>query len=191
MFCREADLFFEPPDTRENRKGTFGVLHLLRKDISRCMGYDPPSRQRTSHPTLWPGAMAILAGVDLLGKFLAGSDDTAPGQVGKRFRDYINRYFRLISPGHEEIIYQLRNALLHSFGLYSRNKKKEYLFLLTTQSSTLIKVEPGNRYLVGITALNHSFEDSIERYKNDLESDKMLQQCFAIMFSNYGAIDIL
>ena len=189
MFSPEADIFFEPPNTRPNQKGTFGVLHLLRKDIYLCMGYDPVNRQKTSHSTLWPGAMAVLAGIDLLAKFFAGSDQS--GQVGPRFRAFIHKYFTPISQGDEDVLYQLRNALLHSFGLYSNNKGKEYFFLLSMNpANPLIKQAQQDRYIVDLYKLHESFEKAVKAYQTEIDSDKNLQTNFLSMFPHYGAIEI-
>ena len=62
--------------------------------------------------------MAVMAGVDLVAKFLEGKDNTS---VGGRFRKFLEQCFKLASQSDREIIYQLRNSLLHSFGLYSED----------------------------------------------------------------------
>lgn len=108
------DLFFEDPKTPKIKPDDFSVLYLLRRDISQCMGINPNTGCKTDNQAIWPGVMAILSGIDLLGKFYAGSD---VGQVGIRFKSYVEKYFNDIKEEDKETIYQLRNALLHSFGL--------------------------------------------------------------------------
>ena len=76
-------VFFEDPAAYCQPPGEFEVIYLLRRDIKSCM----------DGRILWPGAMAIMAGVDLLGKFLAGDDKV--GGVGNRFRAFVERYFNL------------------------------------------------------------------------------------------------
>lgn len=76
-------LFFENPKLYRSPPGEFGILYLLRRDIDQCI----------AGSILWPGAMAIMAGIDLLAKFAAGDD--AVGQVGNRFRDFLGQYFHL------------------------------------------------------------------------------------------------
>ena len=121
MFSTDADLFFLSPLTGLTTPNDFGVLYLLRRDINLCMG--------GSCQALWPAAMGMLAGVDLLAKFLEGSDAT--GKVRDRFRSFVGRFFGL-NPTDQEVLYQLRNALLHSFGLYSKTPQgKVYRFFLT------------------------------------------------------------
>jgi hypothetical protein len=74
MFSAEADLFFMSPRTRRSVPNEFSVLYLLRRDIGTCMGVDADTGQPVAHQALWPGAMAMLAGIDLLAKFYAGKD---------------------------------------------------------------------------------------------------------------------
>jgi hypothetical protein len=189
MFTVDADIFFEEPHSGRHSPGQFGVLYLLRRDIFRCMGIDPITRNPMNYMALWPGTMAILAGIDLLGKFFAGRDQR--GGVGKRFCDYLKEYFQPISTGDGGVIYQLRNALLHSFGLYSEDKGKIYEFVLVQNQSQLIQQVPADTYIVDIRELHRRFEESVCRYKVQLENDKNdLQKNFTAMFPKYGAIRI-
>jgi hypothetical protein len=91
------DLFFEDPRTPHlpGVSRGWGVLHLLRRDIIRCFGEDPETGTKAAVFALWPGVMAVLAGVDLLGKFWRGNDSTFMGEVGKRFRDFLGEYSHL------------------------------------------------------------------------------------------------
>lgn len=189
MFDPQADLFFEDPRSDRSPPGDYGVLYLLRKDICRCLGWDPSSNSKTSHPTLWPGGMAVLAGIDLVAKFYKGDD--AVGQVGVRFMDFIRNYYHPLSPGDEETIYQLRNSLLHSFGLYSRTKTQEYRFLLTAAGGVPLLQQPSpGVYQVDLIVLYQQFEQALEKYMTDLEYQKPLQDNFRSMFVNYGAVHI-
>ena len=130
----DFDLFFENPDVRRDGPGEFGILYLLRRDINRCLVLGEGS---------WLGAMGVMAGVDLLGKFLEGNDDT--GKVGKRFRHFLRQYFPLGDASDAETLYQLRNSMLHSFGLYSPTENREYRSGDTTPNSPTIPFDPGCR----------------------------------------------
>lgn len=186
MFDPKADIFFESPKINRAPPANYGVLHLLRRDIYLCLGWDPVTQSNTSHPTLWPGGMAILAGIDLVAKFLKGND--ASGQVRQRFRDYITKYFQPISQSDAETIYQLRNALLHSFGLFSQTKTKTYRFVLSANNSALVQSLGYSNYKIDLCTLHLKFEDSLEQYMNDLNMDIALQANFIKMFDNYGAV---
>ncbi len=91
------------------------------------------------------------------------------------------------------MVYQLRNSLLHSFGLYSNDKKnkKEYHFFLTdTGTAPLVSQKPGDRYDVDLRALHHEFEKAVERYQGKLNGDGELQRNFTKMFDRYGCVYI-
>lgn len=180
----DISVFFKDPAIPPTPRGKFSVLYLLRRDISQCI---------TTKQILWPATMAILAGIDLLGKFYAGED----GQVvGQRFKNFVNRYFQPISPDDASTIYQLRNALLHSFGLYSKSGRKtsrEYYFsLILPEAGRLVQQDPENpdMYLISIAALYDKFETAIRDYKKDVENDPVLRNNFSLMYPYYGAVGI-
>ncbi|MBU2858045.1 hypothetical protein HF289_14660 [Acidithiobacillus ferrooxidans] len=75
MFNDDATLFFEDPKTNKQIPNEFSVLYLLRRDVYQCMGIDSTTRNKTGIKIIWPGVMAILAGIDLLGKFYSGNDE--------------------------------------------------------------------------------------------------------------------
>ena len=168
-------------------KTTFSNLNLLRRDIYTCFNINPNDLQSTiGSSALWPGTMAILAGIDLLAKFYSGNDNYNKSK--QAFKDYT---YEFIDQAYVEELYQLRNALLHSFGLYSVNsKKKVYKFVLTEDPSFFIKNNLTNdRCIVSIKTLHHKFEESIINFHNrykDLDSyDK-----FDELFKKYGISEI-
>jgi len=172
------ELFFEDPLTPPRPRPTFyGVLYLLRRDIDTCF----------TNVAEWPGIMAILAGIDLLGKFYVGSDDTRIFSVRSRFITFLN-YFDDISEREKEIVYQLRNSLLHSFGLYSEDRRGNvYKFTLSRVYPQFIRQEEENCY-ISVLDLRECFELSIKKYYEDLKKDTELQLKFERMFPKYGSI---
>jgi len=188
MFSKEADIFFMDPNQVPCIPGTFGTLYLLRRDIIGCLGLDPDTGAKIKEPILWPCGMAVLAGIDLLAKFFKGDDKI--GEVGQRFKGFIEQYFQPISTGDEEAIYQLRNALLHSFGLYSQTKTTTYRFVLSASKFPLVQQTPSGEYLIDLLTLHQRFEDAIQRYAAALNKCENLQSNFMCMFQNYGPIRI-
>jgi hypothetical protein len=132
--------------------------------------------------------MTVLAGVDLLGKFYAGNDEV--GKVGDRFKGFITRYFQQLSQDEKEAIYQLRNALLHSFGLYSKTKSATFRFTVTCSGRALVTRADAESVLVDLSTLHRNFEDAIQRYTQDLEGSAELQANFTNMFPSYGYTNI-
>lgn len=191
MFSPDADLFFRPPRTEIGHPNWIGVLYLLRRDIDICMGIDPTSRQPMAYQAKWPGAMAMLAGIDLLAKFYVGSDDNGRGKVVERFRKFLEQFFTELSQADRDVIYQLRNSLLHSFGLYSKSGEKEYRFVLTDHGSgLLVSSAPPHQYCIDLRVLHSEFEKAVAAYQAALDSDSQLQHNFAAMFVNYGRVHI-
>lgn len=199
MFSKDANLFFEDPYSKRNTPGKYGILHLLRMDILRCIGINPLDKfNLLPVDILWPGTMAILAGIDLLGKFYCGNDsfngNIPEEQVGGRFKIFVDKYFTGVSPGDKEILYQLRNSLLHSFGLYSKNNAgKKFKFILGQEMGYLVTNKPQDYYEIDIKILQANFEFSISAYSDDLENGankNVLQTNFTRMFPFYGVIEI-
>jgi hypothetical protein len=184
----DIDLFFEDPANVPSSSRVYGVLYLLRRDIRICLGIDPNTNSSIEYQALWPGAMAIMAGIDLLGKFLAGNDGVR--QSGRRFRDFVEEYLQPISPDDATTIYQLRNALLHSFGLYSEHRNRIYRFVLTAERGPLVQNRESDSYWVDVLALHNKFETAVASYQVNLTTDRSLQDHFSAMFPKYGQVYI-
>lgn len=176
-------LFFRNPNDFEDKIGVHSTLYLLRRDASLCFGYDPNNNHKIHFEALFPAAMAVLAGIDLVAKFVYRDSSG----VGKRYKDYV---FKYIDKEFKEELYQLRNALLHSFGLYSETKVKVYHFILKRRVGKLIEPISDKSYLVDIEFLWRQFEASIEAYHKELVTSADLQQIFSEMFPKYGLIGI-
>jgi hypothetical protein len=189
VFPQLEALFFENPWVYRAPPGQYGILFLLRRDINNCLGAEAGMQNRTDRQIQWPGAMCIFAGIDLLAKFRAGED--GPKKVGSRFKAFVERFFHL--PASEaETLYQLRNSMLHSFGLYSRGKDGAvYRFtLVSCGARPLVRHTPPDQYLVDVISLHEDFEKAVGEYRQALQGDSALQQNFMAMFPNYGAIYI-
>lgn len=186
------DLFFQDPRVFVENQRIHSVLYLLRRDIYTCLGYNPTDNSKIEFQALFPGTMAILAGIDLLAKFYKGCDNYKESHT--RFKNFINKYFGCTEV-ECEIVYQLRNSLLHSFGLYSykflKNKKKqEFNFFLNQDDAVFIRQEPGSNYVVSIIQLLTKFENSIELYKSELKDSIELSNNFDKILINYGFLSV-
>ena len=181
------DLFAEDPIVYHSPPRLYGTLYLLRRDISSCLGTDLVSKKPNRPPAAqWPGAMAILAGVDLLAKFYSGNDK---GNVGTRFMVFLqSRYFNNLNNNDACILYHLRNSLLHSFGLYSFDKNNEYWFTLVARYEPLVELVKTDHYKIDVMSLYEKFESAVELYLTDLKSGSDLQNKFFLLFHKYGSV---
>jgi len=147
-----------------------------------CYGIDPHSNIESQPIAIFPGVMGIMAGIDLLAKFYAGTDE---GSSGKRFKHFAKGY---IDKEYYEEIYQLRNALLHSFGTFSIDRRgKTYRFTLDQTSPELVNFRE-DLIIINIQILRQKFEEAIERYRQDLLELEYLQTKFLEMYRRYGFI---
>jgi len=175
-------LFFENPAFYRPPPGDFGILYLLRRDINQSL----------EHKILWLGAMGIMTGIDLLAKFWAGKDNSSGGGVSKRFDPFVGRYFDC-PVSDKPLIYDLRNSLLHSFGLHAVDPKGNIKYCFQLQATPLKPlIEPGDagKYRIDVIALHKHFETAVEKYRSDLHHDPVLQNSFGKMFPKYGSIPI-
>lgn len=185
LINKQIEIFFHNPKTSIQVPNDYGILYLLRRDVYRCLGYNTDTWIVDRESIIWPGAMTVLAGIDLLGKFYKG-DDSSNG-VGQRFKDYYEKY---IDNQNSEIIYQLRNSFLHSFGLLSKTKNKTYRFTVSASRDKLVKKHSETEYKIDLYTLWDRFEESIEKYKSDLLNNDLLKTKFEAMFKFYGAVRI-
>ena len=203
------DWFFRSPRSAPKLAEEFSQLYLLRRDIDACFGIDPntgipwqPIDKRTGVDiycqAIWPGTMAILAGIDMLGKFLAGTDKTWGSDsvtVEDRFKAFATHYLGL-NGSDASLVYQLRNSLLHTFGLYSEKRDKNgnvktYNFILTQGESRLIKHLKDDYYQVDVQRLREFFEQGVNKYHEELrdvacQDNQELNDKFNSMFSKHA-----
>jgi hypothetical protein len=173
--------------------GTFSSLFLLRREVQDCLigkvvDEDCVIREamRGEH-RLFATLMVVSAGVDLLAKFHAGSDDV--GGVGARIRTFAARYMFAAAknPGRSaEILYHgLRNPLLHSFTLHDRtlqiglmNQRPDFDILENPQ-------KPG-QVLISVEGVYLAFVRGLNAYRVELLTSTELRSKFQAMYEKYG-----
>lgn len=201
--------FFVDPSVEHTTLGPdISVLYLLRRDVNFCFGIDNLTgrRDQARGAALFPGTMTIMAGIDLLGKFLAGDD--APENMGQRFQNFVRRYVRMddgrqVNRDEAWCFLQLRHSLDHSFGLIAkppdRNRPADLVrFVLTENAMSLIAwIDlPGNPRIRSVTIdvrrLRDRFEEAIQSYRNDLSGNgpdgDQLPNNFARIWNEYGVV---
>lgn len=185
---QQQDLFFRDPLRDPALPGTFGTLYLLRRDLNDM---------RTAMPNsaLWPRAMAVMAGIDLLAKFFANSD--AQNGVSRRFRDLLAKFITRdnnAASANNQALFQFRNSLLHSFGWYSVGPRNTvYRFRLTqSQQNWLVRQDPNNRenWMVNLTQLELDFERAISDYQAEVTAGTLQFPTGNNIFENYGWMEI-
>ena len=85
--------------------------------------------------------------------------------------------FTKIKREERNVLFQLGNALIHSFGLFTRDSNgKEYLFTLTSikKQKLIEKVNEKNLYVIGDKLLHHEFEEAVIKYHKEYGLEQKL-----------------
>lgn len=186
----DAQFFFQSPRDKPVANAAGPVRHstltALRGDVAFCMGIDPSNGKPSSthqSKALWSGTITIMAGIDLLAKFYAGCD--VPGKVGKRFKAFVTKFLG-VTDSDVEILYQLRNSLMHSYGI-SFDVDGCHVDLAFNHCQCLVTPKSPNGKIVDLLTLSRQFEAAINTYNAVVKSDLGAQAAFARMFSKYGS----
>ena len=185
--------FFRNPRQAPRKGDSLSPLYLLRRDIETCFGIDPNTGLQmrpvddANHTeiyckAIWPGTMAILTGIDLLAQFLEGSDRSGgkgnrnrKHSVSWRFKKFARKYMQMTKE-EANLIYQLRNSLLHSFSLYSEEKgqkgriKAINYFIIYQGLEDLIVTKHEKICYINASCLYLRFNNAIVEYFSHLNS---------------------
>lgn len=185
--------FFKPP-APITELGTLSSLFMLRREAQDCLigkVIDEDAvideAMRGEH-RLFATLMVVMAGVDLLAKFYAGSDDI--GGVGARIKGFAARYMfpNAADPARSaEILYQgIRNPLLHSFTLYDR-KLEIWLVNRQPQFDIFENPEKPGHVLISIEGVYLAFVRGLKAYHAELVNSADLLGKFESMYEKYGS----
>jgi hypothetical protein len=187
----KIEKFFKDPHSPNEVPGDFSTLYLLRKDAWKCYGCDPHDCSETTR-VLFPGAMTVFCGIDLLAKF----HESDTGKVGDRFKNYVHKFFPSGSASTVDVplhIYGLRNSLMHSFGMRDRKRAAGEVCYgikadLDRPDDLVVELKKGEWYVVDILLLHTEFEASIEEFKKHILRTPGLHSQFEEMWDRYGSM---
>lgn len=187
---QQKEMFFRDPIEVPEPTGYFGTLYLLRRDLNDM-------REKTPNHALWPRAMVILAGIDLLAKFYKNADNSDRGSIGTRYKEFVGKFItrddNAKSP-NTKAVYMCRNALLHNFGWYAINQEgtEEYRFTLSRSEDNWIVEKSADSavdWKLNILKLEQSFDASIVEYKKLIDDKSKTSVSFPSgngIFEKYG-----
>jgi hypothetical protein len=147
--------------------------------------------------------MCIMAGLDLLATFYAGTSISLdrkslkkkPGAerwkygVGKRFEHLLTKFGHL-NGNDAKVIYALRNTLLHSFGIYNKRNAQRFRLTAETSAAPLIQLVGSKLYCVNLVELHRIFEqDVLSGYEGALHAAPVgsdIELAFKKMYPDFG-----
>jgi hypothetical protein len=190
----QMDLFFREP-ILEPDGSVQGTLYLLRREIQDCLiGKVVPESQviaesQKERHRLFATVMVIMAGIDLLAKFHAGSDEQ--GQVGTRIRTFARDFIFDGLPSAErfsEVLYEgCRNPILHSFTLHNKRFKITLTDGFTHGVIRTVRGEP-DWFVLSVEGLYVAFASGVKAYERQVRTSLEARENFAKMFPYYGSI---
>jgi hypothetical protein len=147
------------------------------------------ARPETYH-RLFAAAMVLFAGLDLLAKFFSGSDESR--QTRHRFVTFVQRFMGLTAED-AETVWQVRNALMHSFSLYAPRANRTLTFHQRCPRPDLS--EPpvwadGDVWHLCLHHLYNAFLRAIRACQAALATDAGARKHFHTMFTRYGSIAV-
>ena len=142
--------------------------------------------------TLPPGthmseAFCVFSAFDLLAQFYRG--ELKKSQSAKRLKKYWEKYTSL-NNDQLELLYQFRNAVIHSFGQHAFDKrtKREFRFLIDNGQSPTITGKSKTVITVNMKKLEELLEKSISAYHEDLTDKKHLREKFNTVYRRIGVL---
>jgi hypothetical protein len=206
---RTIDFFFTEPSVPHDqhcRGDEFSVLYLLRQELVETQGYNPYQDAETTvckhgaRNRLFASLSLMFTGYDLLAKFEQGDR----GFVGDRYIAFLRS-----SDGaglnylHAELLYGVRNSLLHSFGVPDDDKLTKLgvkQIAIVQRKITETTMGAGNSIVqsnneiaeVFIDGVYCNFLNTIGHYRDSLfgEGTDECRERFMNMFTKYGIIRI-
>lgn len=191
-------LFFKSQTEAAHVPGWNGTLYLLRCDIRDSLNafvWRDENTNQLKSANIWPRAMMVLAGIDLLAKFRKNKDGR---NVGTRFEEFVTDRITNSETNPNasaKVIYQLRNSLLHSFGLFSESRNNQgavtatYRFTVQYQEQNwLIDNPQADEWRVNLHELEARFEASVDQYRQEITDGN--RPFSDEMFCKYGAVFI-
>jgi hypothetical protein len=156
--------------TEDDEKKGNCSLCLLRRDIMRCLCINTPNNKEES---IWPAAMAICAGIDLLGYYLKTNNiegrefDPDPDA----FKEYCNKFNIVKTLEDATTLYSFRCGLMHKYSINNVYENKKYIFTLDyrkKKTQLIVHKDGTDDYWINLYVLYKKFEESINIYKQAL-----------------------
>lgn len=196
----DFDFFFTDPTVNpcahRRPNGEVSVLYLSRREVQETLAdiksiVSESELLKYDRRRLFASSMLMLAGIDLLAKFADGSDSTGPGDIGCRFRAFVEKYMKLPAD-QAKVLWRVRNSLPHSFGLYDRDKGKKIALTggkagIPTEPSAIVTQLP-TEYQVSVEYLYLGYVQAIQGYNSAIPGTAKLEGNFARLFGHYGVL---
>lgn len=186
---------FRSPDDEVPKEGTYSNLYLLRKHLQELYGPEDNTTFMEWKSTLL-ATLGIMAGFNLLSKLWCGKlmrDDKTS------FKKFMQEAMG-INHNDAEVLYKLRCALVHSYGLMDKRGGQIYDFVLDNELFNLELIKPiptenheglqAKRYRISLLQLKKYFVMVVNKFRQLLEerTNPRLMSNFLEIYRETGVI---
>lgn len=193
-FEEAFELFFEPPST-DRADGWVSPLCLCRQELQDCfVGAIVGEDHILDHEPrrLFASAMVALSGIELIARMIPPPAKVSSGGL---FLAVLAQYAPLaktnVSEHQARVLLDLRNALSHTFGLYSLDEdgNHQQLFVFSSnQPEELVREKEDGGYEVCVELLVLLFIRMVQAFRMHLLQTRELQPYFLTAFHKYGRL---
>ncbi|HEU4891776.1 MAG TPA: hypothetical protein VFT47_09515 [Vicinamibacterales bacterium] len=193
-FEEAFELFFERASA-DRGDGWVSPLCLCRQELQDCfVGQIVGEDHIFDHPPhrLFASAMVALSGIELMARMIPPPPKVSSGEL---FLAFVAQYSPLakmkVSDKHARVLLDLRNALSHTFGLYSLDEDGNHQQLFVFSSNhpeELVRSKEDGGYEVCLEVLVRLFIRMVEAFRVHLWETPELQRYFMTAFHKYGRL---
>ena len=172
MVC--LDLPYKILVTLDDKKEDKSVLNKILVELNTL--------NASAHPVAY--AFTIVSALDILSQLNSGKLKKI-GAV-KRFKRFTEQYLGL-RPSEQEILYQFRNATVHTFGQYAFNEKTktEYRFVYHEEGVWVQKLSR-TVYSINLIQLKSKLDRAVQTFETNLKNDPELKKRHDLVYRKIG-----
>lgn len=186
---QKIDIFFRDPEL--SKEETYSSLYKLRSDLRRCLF----SQNSKDGPLLWPAAMLMLAGIDLMSSFYSDKPiDQRLCNIGQRYTLFCSECFTFEDQANDpDVLWKFRCALLHDYSIISQQMNSESknrlgLCFEIGNPQLFFKNNPSFDYLLNISSFSNKFEDAIIKFEEKVRNNTGGHKTNFLKMSDYMGV---
>lgn len=154
-----------------------------RKSIKAQILTDLDQLSSEEFPVLY--SYILVSGIDYFSQLNSGQ--LSKKGNAKRYKQFCEKYLEL-NGKEQEMLYQFRNAVTHTYGQYGMNEKygNEFRFIFDFELNTWVSQKSRVIHMINPEKLRKRFLYAIEKYEADIKSTPHLQKKYDLVSKKVG-----
>ena len=186
---QKIDVFFRDPESPKEE--TYSSLYKLRSDLYRCLF----SQNSDGEPLLWPAAMLMLAGIDLMSSFYSGNPIAQRlCNIRQRYTLFCSDCFALEDQVTDpDVLWNFRCALLHDYSIVAQqinsiSKRRLGLCFEIGNPQLFFKNNPSFDYLLNVSSFYNKFKEAINKFEGKVRNNIDDHKTNFLVMSDYMGV---